>query len=243
MMILDLFCGAGGASAGYARAFPEATIVGIDIVAQPNYPYSFVQGDALEAELDGFDLIHASPPCHDFSKVTGGDRLRNGPKGTAWMLDAITERLRASGTPWAVENVETAPMPGRPVRAPGTRRPHRRTAPDTPVSFRLCGSMFGLDVQRHRRFITSFPVTPMECAHHIWTPRFRSLDGAAIRAGRLAKVVGVHGRCQYAGEKELRERAMEIDWMTTMELTQAIPPVYTEWIGYHIERSTESRQR
>ena len=208
--LLDLFCGAGGAAMGYWLAGWD--VVGVDIAPQPRYPFDFHQADAMTFPLDGYDAIHASPPCHDHSTVTGRNRKAQGVKGTGWMLTATIDRLRALGAPWIVENVGTARFPGN-VHV-----------------FRLCGSSFGLDVQRHRLFASSHLILSTPCHHAAQARRFRSLDGKRPR-GYLARVVGVHGHINYAGERELREAAMGIDWMTPTELTQAIPPAYTEHIG------------
>lgn len=226
--LLDLFCGAGGASMGYWLAGFD--VVGVDIEPQPHYPFEFIQADALDFVdwihaacsptcRDGYHAIHASPPCHDHSTVTGKDRKRNGYKGTGWVLGATIDRLRASGLPWVVENVEAAVMPDPKIR--------------------LCGSSFGLDLRRHRWFASNLDLPPLPCDHSWQTPRFRSLAIANVRAGKLASVVGVHGHCNYAGEGEIRERAMRINWMTQEELTQAIPPAYTEYIGRQLKQSLD----
>jgi DNA (cytosine-5)-methyltransferase 1 len=143
MRILDLFCGAGGAAMGYHRAFHDAEIVGVDINPQPRYPFTFVQADAMTYPLDGFDFIHASPPCQDWSQLQLGRK----EAGTAWMLAATVERLRMAGAAWVVENVQgsEAGMGG---------------------SFTtLCGSSFGLAVRRHRNFASSFLVLSPHCQH------------------------------------------------------------------------------
>ena len=215
--LLDLFCCAGGAAMGYHRAGFE--VVGVDIDPQPNYPFRFIQADAMEIlqtltiDSSGFDAVHASPPCQDHSPVTGRDRKSNGEKGTGWMLAATIERLSTLRLPWVVENVETAEMPANVHKV------------------RLCGSSFGLDVRRHRWFASNVALMVPPCDHGWQTPRFRSLDMKSHRAGRLASVVGVHGHLNYAGEREVREKAMGIDWMTPDELAQAIPPAYTELLG------------
>jgi DNA (cytosine-5)-methyltransferase 1 len=96
--------------------------------------------------------------------------------------------------------------------------------------FRLCGSSFGLDVRRHRWFVSNVVILSPQCEHHWQRPRFRSLDSRR-KPGSLASVVGVHGHLNYPGEFALRCKAMGIDWMTNAELSQAIPPAYTEFIG------------
>lgn len=211
--MLDLYAGAGGAARGYQLAGFHVT--GVDINPQPRYAgdefYCFDALDFLGTRLaDGFDAIHASPPCQDHSTVSGRGRKARGLHGTGWMLGATIDQLRSTGLPWVVENVETAEF-----------------GPDV-FRIRLCGSSFGLDVRRHRWFASNVAMLSPACQHDLQRPRFRSLDS---RQSTLATVIGVHGHLNYAGEFDLRCKAMGIDWMTNAELSQAIPPSYTAFVG------------
>lgn len=109
---------------GYHRAGFD--VVGVDNVPQPNYPFEHHVADALDFPLDGFDAVHASPPCQHY--IRGGlvDRAKHPD-----LLGPTRDRLRTTGVPWVIENV-----PGAPMR----------------VDIQLCGSAFGLAVRRHRWF-------------------------------------------------------------------------------------------
>lgn len=144
--LLDLFCGAGGASHGYYLAGYD--VVGVDHLPQPHYPYEFHQHDALDYPLHGFDAVHASPPCQAF---TAYQRRHNHVTPRPNLIPAVREKLQASGLPYIIENVNGAPL-------------------HDPIM--LCGSSFGLDIRRHRLFESNRPLIPPPCDHKWQKPRF-----------------------------------------------------------------------
>jgi len=196
---LDLFCGGGGVSAGLVAAGFE--VLGVDIEEQPEYPYAFVRNDALDFDLSGFDLVWASPPCQAFTAY------KRRPAYVNSAPDLISEtRNRLCDCPlWVIENV------------PGARSRLR-----CPVI--LCGSMFGLDVRRHRLFETSFTVPELQCNHSGQLPRF----APATNRNNLRSTVEVG---VWRIPLRTQRRAMGIDWMSRAVLSQAIPPAYAEHIG------------
>jgi len=204
--LLDLYCCAGGATRGYQRA--SFYVVGVDIAPQPNYVGDeFIKADALDVLADRkflatFDFIGGSPPCHDHSPLSA----LTGLDGTGNLLGASRDLLMAQPVPWVLENVAAAPL-----RA----------------DFLLCGSMFGLRTYRHRRFEVDprLPVLLALPPH----PRHKALTATKNRRqrwdeGRNVSVSGDVGT--YVGPE-----ALGIDWMTGDQLSQAIPPAYTEYIG------------
>lgn len=216
-LLLDGFCKAGGAGVGYARAGFD--VVGVDIERQNNYPFEFVQADffgfVAEHGME-FDAIHASPPCQHYTRIAQRN-VRTVARRHPDLIAATRAAILATGLPYVIENVvEALPLMLSPVK--------------------LCGSSFGLDVRRHRLFESSVLLFGLPCDHARQTPRFRSLDS---RRSQPASVVGVHGHLNYGGELEIRRRAMGIHWMGNAELSQAIPPAYTEYIGtqlmWHLE--------
>jgi DNA (cytosine-5)-methyltransferase 1 len=194
--LLDLFCGAGGAAMGYHRAGFE--VIGVDINPQPHYPFEFYQADALEYPLNGFDIIHASPPCQPYSAMS---RCRPGLASEyAALVIETRDALRASSLPYVIENVPGAPL-------------------IDPVE--LCGHMFGLALYRHRLFESNVPLSTPPHPEHV-TPASKA---GHWRPGTIISVAG-----HVAPMTEAR-RAMGIDWTSRDELTEAIPPAYSEWIG------------
>jgi DNA (cytosine-5)-methyltransferase 1 len=204
-IVLDLYCGAGGASRGYADAGFE--VVGVDIRPQPRYPFEFHQADAIEFLLRygrDFDLIHASPPCQAHTCLRPLVESRLGKKEYPDLIAATRQALKQVGRPYVIENVPGAPLVN-------------------PVL--LCGTMFGLRVYRHRLFEASFPVVaPPHTPHKGRTGSHRGVSSFA-RGATYICVAGHNFRLADARE------AMGIDWMSAREIAQAIPPAYTTFIG------------
>lgn len=191
---------------GYSRAGFD--VVGVDINPQPRFPFEFIQADAMTFPLDGFDAIHASPPCQDYS-VTRSIPNRD-TSAYPRLVDPIRARLIATGRPYVIENTPPAPL-------------------RTPL--RLCGSMFNLRVRRHRLFECHPAITfaPASCNHSLRVKE-------AGRGNRLAYYTKADstGLVTVAGHLfslAAGSAAMDIDWMTRDELAESIPPAYTEFIG------------
>lgn len=205
LRLLDLYCGAGGAGWGYHLAGFDVT--GIDIYHQPKHKkeMTFIQGDALAIldDLDycrSFDVIHTSPVCKKYS-ITASLHKNKYPDD----IPSLREKLIKVGVPYVIENVPGAPLVN-------------------PII--LCGSMFGLQVIRHRLFecnpIIEEPAMPHDCKGPTNSHRGYS------EFSKGAKFITVVGNNYKADDGR---KAMGIDWMTRQYLSQAIPPKYTEWIG------------
>ncbi len=202
MKLLDLFCGAGGAAMGYHRAgFDE--IVGVDIKPQKRYPFKFVLGDALEyVSAHGMEFDAIhASPPCQAYSVTRSLHSNVYPM----LIEETRATLIKTGRPYVIENV-----PGAPLLDP----------------LMLCGTMFGLRVIRHRLFECNpqIAIAPASCDHWGKSVR-RGVYGAFSNGFDLLTITGnnypiADGRT-----------AMDIDWMSKKELSQAIPPAYTEYIG------------
>lgn len=221
LSVLDLYCGAGMAADGYAAAGLRVEC-GIDIRSQPHYPYDFFQTDAISvlegSEPEAFDVIHASPPCQLFTRAK---HLREAQgKQSKETIDLLTPTLallreRWSHKTWIVENVENAKslMPG---------------------AVRLCGSRFGLAVQRHRLFLSNIRLSGTACEHSMFPldpitgkPRpwgvYYAAGDSIPKGGRTAR------DAEHARELFGMTRSLKWD-----ELKEGFPPAYTQHIGAQV---------
>lgn len=227
-LLLDLFCCAGGAAKGYHDA--GFAVIGADITDQPHYPYEHYKDDALNVldillsgqawhgvTLANITAIHSSPECKAYTNCNLS------PKHLYQrLIEAIRTRLQATGKFYVIENVYGAKK-------------------DLHASLMLCGSMFGLPMQRHRLFESNVWLYP-PCAcdhsnatigvygHSVWDS---SLEGTPRKDGK---------RRPDSVSIEVGRKAMGIDWMNINELAEAIPPAYTAWIGAQLLNALETEQ-
>lgn len=215
--ILDLFCCAGGSSMGYHQAAEELHIehfiTGIDHKSMLHYPFKFIKAEAIKYLKEHgaeYDFIHASPPCQGYSK-TNNIHSKDYPK----LIEEVRNLLVAIGKPYVIENVPRSPLLN-------------------PIM--LCGTYFNLKTYRHRLFESSetlsYPIhTPhrdkaiYESGHGPTKNGFISIFGHG--GGKGWKEAGIY-YVDYARE------AMGTPWMTKAEMSQAIPPAYTKYIGLQI---------
>ncbi len=198
----------GAGGAGMGLHRAGFEVVGFDIAPQKHYPFEFHQENALTVDLSSFDAIWASPPCQAYTSMRAFGK--GAGVGAPDLIPDTRVLLEASMLPWLIENV-----PGAPLRIP----------------YRLCGSSFNLGVRRHRLFETNRRFEIPGCRH----------------GGRLRPIAVYGDHPQGSQEHTYRvnrarsltegQVAMGIDWMTWKELTQAVPPAYSEYLGRQLRNA------
>lgn len=215
--LLDLFCCAGGCSDGYAAAGFAPFGVDTDPAALRHYPYPHAQADALDVlagrtdvDPDRFAVIHASPPCHAYSR-TRALAAAHGRERDEYpdLVDETREALNAwaarTGGLWVMENVPGAPMPG---------------------AVEVCGRAHGLAVKRHRLFESNALLLSSGCACDATPP-----VGIYGRAGDKIPTGGTTARNVAHGLEAMGQPPGRMPWRF---LTQSIPPAYTHGLGVQL---------
>lgn len=232
-LLLDLYCCSGGAAMGYHRAGFD--VIGVDIEPRPRYPFRFWRGNALDV-LEIVDLargywqgrrvaaVHSSPPCQKDNPLTKGTNRDNRAHlhkswtaDTRWSLDEL-------GLPYVIE---------QPQGSGEIRR-----------DLRLCMDMFKDQigpppwVQRHREFELSGFTVPQPDHGGPWNKHPGYVRGhrhGTVRSGADAPYVAAYGKGGGKATVPEMQHALGIDWTDVHEeLTEAIPPAYTEYIGRHL---------
>jgi hypothetical protein len=214
-LLLDLFSCAGGAAMGYLRA--GFRVHGCDIADRPNYPFPYHRGDALEylahliatGEIERFAFVHASPPCQAGCALTVGTNQSQGWGGRHEDLVVPTRTLLdETGLPYVIEQ-------------PNGRAEIRK-------DLTLCGEMYGLGVIRHRNFELGGWTAPQP-VHVPHRGRVRGYRHGRFYDGPYVAAYGNGGGKPTVPELQT---ALGITWTDVREeLTEAIPPAYSEYIG------------
>lgn len=224
-VVLDLYCGAGGAAKGYADA--GFRVIGVDSKPQPRFPYEFYQADAIDwlkamaaFGSSGIDAIHASPPCMKYS--TAAKRFRTDRLHTYPDLIAPTrELLKQTGLPYVIENVLGSPLID-PVILCGSQFSLTSYWPNVGLPGTV-GKSGKVGLRRHRLFEASFPIVDAGPHDH----SYPAVPVYGYTNNRLFRGKGYHGE----SFEDLRQEVMGIDWMDHEELNRAIPPAYAQHVG------------
>jgi DNA (cytosine-5)-methyltransferase 1 len=223
---------------GYHRAGFD--VVGVDINPQPNYPFEFLQDDALEvlrqirkgwSYWSGFVAIHASPPCQAFTQMSGKYRGKGDHFLTNQRLDLLTpalKLLREMDIPWVVENVQGSAPPMRPI-------------------ITLHGGMFGLGVHRPRLFESNIMLMASReraCEAPVGVygraPDGRRLTSYRNNGNWRTAAKPRKSMIRAANSLEQAQQVMGMDWADWHGTKEAIPPAYTEFIGRQLMRHLSS---
>lgn len=177
-------------------------VVGIDINPQPRYPFKFIQADATRPPVE-LERFDFIWASPPCQGFTAYKRRHGHVKPRPNLIPETRGLLKASGKPYVIENVAGAPL-------------------ESPSQ--LCGSMFGLGVRRHRMFEASFELLVPPCYHGSQRGDFPQATNRKNR--RRTAEIGV-----WRIPLEEQRKAMGIDWMTLEELSEAIPPAYSEFMA------------
>ena len=180
-------------------------MLGVDVRHYKRYPYEQLVKDVFELTpefLSQFHIIHASPPCQIYSSVNNLTPDAVRVDYIPPARDLIYESLKLNPEQlYIIENVGGAPL-------------------IDPIQ--LCGASLGLMTYRHRYFETNFEIVPPPHIPHI---RPQADMGHRPLPFEFMQVMGI------TSDVVTARQVMGIPWMTGEELSEAIPPAYTSYIG------------
>lgn len=207
--------------------------------------------DGRVLSLRNIVAIHGSPPCQGYSIMNNLPWIRS--RTYPLLILPLRELLEQTGKPYIIENVAGAASKKNLEKLELLE--HRLRAGW------LCGGMFGLPIYRHRYFETNWfwlqPGHPKHLrtrqAESSFSPRPRGVWEAGYEAEHpgespqgvdarkrphlIERLPGSNGAATagagfgHTAGWHLAAEAMGISWMNRATLTQAIPPVMTEYLG------------
>ena len=188
-------------------------IVGVDIEPQPDYPFDFVEGDALDYDIDAMkpDFIWSSPPCQAYTTISGLNRQLQRPETYRENQPDLVGATREMLAPhdWTViENVPTAPV-----------------RPDIVLE----GGNVGIPHLKRRRYfevswetLSAYPTT----LGRVLLPLYG--DGGPKDRVRLTRQQ--HGLPPTWGLDEARD-ALNVSWMSSKHAVRnCVPPAYSRYV-------------
>ncbi len=128
------------------------------------------------------------------------------------LVGIVRELLLVTKKPFVIENVKSAPLKNYMI---------------------LCGTMFGKEYERHRHFECNPPLIFAPCSCNHWlkvSPRNRK------------PIKGKEFDNATHNDLEWSKALLGIDWMTSDELRQVVPPIYTEYIGKYLMQAVLSKK-
>lgn len=213
---VDLYCCQGGMRKGLQDA--GFYVIGVDIQDQPRYGGDeFWQADAIawlhvhtEWIRKNVALVHGSPPCQRYSAC---QRIQD--REHPDLIAPTRHAMQQTGVPYLIENVEDA-----------------RGELRDPVL--LCGSMFGLNTDRHRLFETggwTFAAPEHPDCRAVPTVKM----GRPLKPGDKYHAVGNFSNVSYVRSD------MGVDWMNRDGIRESVPPAYAAYIGAQFLAELEQR--
>lgn len=225
-LIIDLFCGEGGAAQGYIEA--GFNVIGVDTADhRKRYPGAFVQGDVLSVTAKTLRLasaVHASPPCQFGSELTPEDKRANHVN----LIPQTRKLLKRSGLPYVIENVRAVRAHLiEPVSLFGTMFSNSMRTSD--------GRMFVLS--RERLFETNWGlIAPHDYGAeghpiaNVYGGHLRARGGDLRTGGGTGRTVDFPGEDRPA----LARKLMGMPWASMKGMSEAVPPSYTRYIGFKL---------